>query len=121
MAPPCDAPLGDITQEHCHASHPDPEYPQAAGRKPAPCFPRKQVRELTFGIVNPRTLANRDSEKTGPSGRFFVKREVWYQKAGFLEYVKAMLKDALMSDESGLYTWRQGTDRQHTPECAFQG
>lgn len=65
-----------------------------------PCFPRKQVRELTFGIVNPRTLANKDSEKTGPSGRFFVKREVWYQKAGFLEYVKAMLKDALMSDES---------------------
>lgn len=65
-----------------------------------PCFPRKRVHELTFGLVNPRTLANKDSEKTGPAGRFFVKREVWYQKAGFIEYVKGMLKDALMPEES---------------------
>ena len=35
-----------------------------------PCFPRKRVHELTFGLVNPRTLANRDSEKTGPAGLF---------------------------------------------------
>nr|WP_296984292.1 hypothetical protein [uncultured Desulfovibrio sp.] len=59
-----------------------------------PCFPRKKVRELTFGIINPRTLANRDSKKTGPTGRFFVKREVWYKKEGFLDYLKSMLKDA---------------------------
>ena len=62
-----------------------------------PCFPRKRVRELTFGIVNPRTLANRDSKKIGPAGRFFVKREVWYQKEGFLEYLRNMLKDTEMS------------------------
>ena len=59
-----------------------------------PCFPRKRVHELTFGLVNPRTLANKDSEKTGPAGRFFLKREVWYQKDGFLEYVKTILKDS---------------------------
>ena len=59
-----------------------------------PCFPRKKVRELTFGLVNPRTLANKDSEKVGPAGRFFVKREVWYPKAGFLAYVETLLKDA---------------------------
>ncbi|MDY0204684.1 MAG: hypothetical protein RBR49_11255 [Desulfovibrio desulfuricans] len=65
-----------------------------------PCFPRKRVHELTFGLVNPRTLANRDSEKTGPAGRFFVKREVWYQKDGFLEYVKTILKDSQASGAS---------------------
>lgn len=59
-----------------------------------PCFPRKRVRELTFGIINPRTLANRDSKKIGPAGRFFVKREVWYQKEDFLEYLRNVLKDA---------------------------
>ncbi|GAB1254958.1 hypothetical protein [Desulfovibrio falkowii] len=65
-----------------------------------PCFPRKLVHELTFGLVNPRTLANKDSEKTGPAGRFFVKREVWYQKDGFLEYVKTILKDSQASGAS---------------------
>lgn len=58
-----------------------------------PCFPRKRVHELTFGLVNPRTLANKDSERAGPAGRFFVKREVWYQKAAFLAYLKSILKD----------------------------
>ncbi len=58
-----------------------------------PCFPRKKVHELTFGMVNPRTLANRDSSNTGPKGRFFVKREAWYQKPQFLEYVKTILGD----------------------------
>lgn len=58
-----------------------------------PCFPRKKVHELTFGMVNPRTLANRDSNNTDPKGRFFVKREIWYQQPKFLEYVKTILAD----------------------------
>ena len=58
-----------------------------------PCFPRKKVHELTFGMVNPRTLANRDCNNTGPKERFFVKRETWYQKPQFLEYVKTILGD----------------------------
>lgn len=58
-----------------------------------PCFPRKKVHELTFGMVNPRTLANRDCNNTGPKERFFVKRETWYQKPKFLEYVKTILAD----------------------------
>ena len=58
-----------------------------------PCFPRKKVHELTFGMVNPRTLADRDSSYTGPKGRFFVKREAWYHKPQFLEYVKTILGD----------------------------
>ncbi len=62
-----------------------------------PCFPRKKVHDLTFGLVNPRTLANKDSEKTGPTGRFFVKREVWYQKSAFIAYLKTILKDAEFS------------------------
>ena len=58
-----------------------------------PCFPRKKVHDLTFGMVNPRTLANRDCNNTGPKERFFVKRETWYQKPQFLEYVKTILAD----------------------------
>lgn len=58
-----------------------------------PCFPRKKVHELTFGLVNPRTLANKDSEGNGPLCRFLVKREVWYQKREFLEYLRTVITD----------------------------
>ncbi len=58
-----------------------------------PCFPRKKVSELTFGMINARTLANKDSEKNGPKGAYRIKREVWYLKEGFIEYVKTLLGD----------------------------
>lgn len=58
-----------------------------------PCFPRKKVGALTFGMVNPRTLANKDSEKKGVSGAYRVNREVWYLKEEFIAYVKTLLGD----------------------------
>lgn len=56
-----------------------------------PFFPRKKVHVLTFGIVNPRTLANRDSKGTGPTGRFKVSRETWYSAPEFLEWLKLQI------------------------------
>jgi len=64
-----------------------------------PCFPRKATGKLTFGLVNPKTLANRDSAGTGPAGRFTCGKVVWYTKAGFLEFLATFLEDSTTSGE----------------------
>jgi len=58
-----------------------------------PCFPRKRVGTLTFGMINPRSLANKDSEKKGVSGAYRINREVWYLKKEFIAYVKTLLEN----------------------------
>lgn len=62
-----------------------------------PYFPRNKVHELTFGLINPRTLANKESKNGGLGGRFFVNRKVWYKKDEFIKYVESILKDAAPS------------------------
>ena len=57
-----------------------------------PVFCRSQVKSLTLGMVNPRTLANRDSLGTGPAGRFTIGRQVWYRKEPFLVYFSDLIR-----------------------------
>lgn len=53
----------------------------------APFIGRDAVRELTGGIVNPRTLANHDSNGTGPNGMFYVGRRAAYPTDSFCEWL----------------------------------
>lgn len=51
---------------------------QAGERWPSTFVPRTQVPKFTGGLIAVGTLANRDSEGTGPEGSFRVGRQICY-------------------------------------------
>ena len=59
-----------------------------------PTFARKAVTKLTWGMVNHRTLANLDSQKQGPAGKFRVGQQVWYERDSFLAWLQSRLQNA---------------------------
>ena len=51
---------------------------KAGDRWPSSFVPRSQVPKFTGGLIAAGTLANRDSEGSGPPGAFKVGRQVCY-------------------------------------------
>lgn len=52
-----------------------------------PVFVRQQVRELTGGMIDGRTLANKDSDGTGPEGKVKMgKTKVGYLREPFIDW-----------------------------------
>ncbi|UTF49405.1 hypothetical protein NLA06_12645 [Desulfomicrobium sp. ZS1] len=50
-------------------------------------FVRQQVKELTGGMIDGRTLANRDSDGTGPGGKVKMgKTKVGYLREPFIDW-----------------------------------
>lgn len=49
---------------------------------------RKDIGELTGGIVSPRTLANHDSKGTGPEERLQVNGKIAYSKESFFKWLE---------------------------------
>lgn len=50
-------------------------------------FVRQQVKELTGGMIDGRTLANRDSDGTGPGGKVKMgKTKVGYLREPFVDW-----------------------------------
>lgn len=50
-------------------------------------FKRSQVGELTGGMINPKTLANLDSQSKGPD-RFRLGKLVAYEREAFLAWLE---------------------------------
>jgi len=50
--------------------------------------PRTCIMRATGGILNPKTLASRDSEGNGISGVFYVGRKAVYPNASIIEYLR---------------------------------
>lgn len=55
-------------------------------------FARKDLGKLSKGLINPRTMANRDSLGLGPKGRFLMGRIVCYQRDMFKEWYLNSIK-----------------------------
>ena len=51
---------------------------KAGDRWPSSFVPRSQVPKFTGGLIAVGTIANKDSEGTGPNGAFRVGRQVCY-------------------------------------------
>lgn len=64
-----------------------------ADRWPASIVARHEVGRFSGGVLNPRTLANRDSLGTGPAGRFKIGKKTVYPVDSLIEYLIKMADD----------------------------
>ena len=60
-----------------------------AEKWPSPVVARDQVDRFSGGIINPRYLANLDSQGRGPGGRFRVGRKIAYPVAEFITWLES--------------------------------
>jgi hypothetical protein len=56
---------------------------------PSPYVARHEVHRFTGGIVNPKYLANLDSQGKGPEGRIRVGRKVAYSVDSLISWLEA--------------------------------
>lgn len=56
---------------------------------PSAIVARESIREFSGGLVHPRTLANLDSKKQGPAGKFRVGRKVAYPVESVVEWLES--------------------------------
>ena len=59
-----------------------------AANWPSPWVARHEVDRFTGGIVNPKYLANLDSQGKGPEGRIRVGRKVAYPVDSFISWLE---------------------------------
>jgi hypothetical protein len=55
---------------------------------PSPIVPRNRVSEFSGGVVNPKHLANLDSQGLGPKGRFTIGRKVVYPVESLVSWLE---------------------------------
>jgi hypothetical protein len=72
---------------------------EMANRWPSSIVARENVREFTGGVLNPKTLANLDSQGVGPKGRFTIGRKVVYNVCDLLTFLESRAKVAAGSRE----------------------
>ncbi len=66
----------------------DDIYSEMVARWPSPIVARAEIKKFTGGGISSKTLANADSNGTGPEGRFFVGRRVCYPVASFIKWLR---------------------------------
>jgi hypothetical protein len=66
-----------------------PTFSTMAEKWPSPYVARHEVDRFTGGIVNPKYLANLDSQGKGPEGRIRVGRKVAYPVHSFISWLEA--------------------------------
>jgi hypothetical protein len=63
-------------------------FKDMASHWPSPIIARAEVDKFTGGGIKPKTLANADSKKIGPKGRFLVGRRVCYPVSSLIEWLR---------------------------------
>jgi len=53
----------------------------------SPYVTRDRIFEFTCGLINPRTLANRDAKGTGPKNKIRVGRKVAYEITELIQWI----------------------------------
>jgi len=69
-------------------------FSEMAARWPSSVVARAEVKQFTGGGISPKTLANADSEGSGPTGRFFIGRRVCYPAVSLVEWLRKNTKGA---------------------------
>ena len=65
-----------------------PSFQLMADKWPSPFVARQEVERFTGGIVNPKYIANLDSQGLGPEGRIRVGRKIAYPVASFIAWLE---------------------------------
>jgi hypothetical protein len=56
---------------------------------PAPYVERQKIGEFSGGLIEPKTLANLDSQNKGPEGRIKVGKKVIYPVKAIIQWLEA--------------------------------
>jgi len=65
-----------------------PNLSNLADNWPSPFVAREEVKRFTGGIINPKTIANMDSQGKGPEGRIRIGRKIAYPVDLFVEWLE---------------------------------
>lgn len=65
-----------------------PSFQSMADNWPSPFVARQEVGKFTGGIINPKYLANLDSQGKGPEGRIRVGRKIAYPVSPFIVWLE---------------------------------
>jgi len=65
-----------------------PSFQLMADQWPSPFVARQEVERFTGGIVNPKYIANLDSQGKGPEDRIRVGRKIAYPVASFIAWLE---------------------------------
>jgi hypothetical protein len=71
-----------------------------AARWPSPIIARAEVKKFTGGGISAKTLANADSKRIGPEGRFFVGRRVCYTVVALVDWLRQNAKNVRTAENS---------------------
>ncbi len=63
-------------------------FAQMAARWPSAVVARAEIKNFTGGGISPKTVANADSNGTGPSRRFFIGRRVCYLVKDLMDWLR---------------------------------
>jgi hypothetical protein len=63
-------------------------FSELAAKWPSAFVARTEIEKFTGGLVNVKTLSNRDSQGTGPSGRIRCGRKVVYPVNEFIKWLE---------------------------------
>jgi len=66
----------------------DTLFSELAAKWPSAFVARTEIERFTGGLVNVKTLANRDSQGTGPAGRIRCGRKVVYPVQNFIQWLE---------------------------------
>ena len=66
-----------------------PSFQLMADKWPSPFVARQEVEHFTGGIVNPKYIANLDSQGLGPKGRIRVGRKIAYPVSEFIQWLES--------------------------------
>ena len=66
-----------------------PSLQSIADNWPSPFVARQEVGKFTGGIINPKYLANLDSQGKGPKGRIKVGRKIAYPVKEFIAWLES--------------------------------
>jgi len=70
----------------------DFDFKSLKGKWPSAVVARYKVGEFTGGLVSPGTLANEDSQGTGPAGRFQIGNKTAYPIDSLISWLEAKAK-----------------------------
>ena len=65
-----------------------PSLSQLADKWPSPFVARHELDKFSGGILNPRTMANLDSQGEGPAGRIRIGRKIVYPVQSLVEWLE---------------------------------
>lgn len=70
-------------------------FEQMCTRWPSNIIARSEIKKFSGGAFSPKSLANRDSQGTGPEGRFILGRRVVYPASSLTNWLRQNVKDVI--------------------------